>query len=165
MNYAAAVISGLLASSFTEYVLHRFYLHGRKGHSHIIKHHRDFNGQHSFEARGVPVSEIVSSPGYIFTNAAIYLPAGLLFFQSGFIPGSIFLLSGAGYTLWLEWAHLKFHSPSGTLFEKTALYGKLKKHHRTHHIVYKKNYSIGSVWWDYFFFTAAKKNGADRRKL
>ena len=148
-----ALVAGLGASSLVEYLLHRYYLHRSPKDPHILKHHKDFNGQSSYSQIDAKKADIVSSKLYLAVNAALYFPLGYAFFQINHSFAIIFLTSAMCYTIWIEYVHLLFHRPAGQRIEETAFFKKIKEHHRIHHIRYRVNYGIGSDWWDRVFKT------------
>jgi sterol desaturase/sphingolipid hydroxylase (fatty acid hydroxylase superfamily) len=151
-----AVIAGAGASSLVEYLLHRYYLHRSPKEPHIVKHHKNFNGETSYSQTNANKADIVSSNLYLAVNVALYSPFGYAFFQISQSFGIFFFASAIGYTLWIEYVHLLFHRPTGNRIEEIAFFKTIKEHHRIHHIRYRVNYGIGSDWWDRVFKTKRK---------
>jgi len=145
--FLIAAVSGYLASSLTEYALHRFYLHRNAENDHIRKHHSQFNGI-SFQQPNADKKDIVSATGYILVNILIYLPLGAFFFILNPLSGFIFMLVGISYTIWVEMAHLRFHKPGKRTFERFKSFLKLKENHYKHHHKYVIRFGIGSLFWD-----------------
>ncbi len=150
------ILAGLGTSSLIEYLLHRFYLHRSPKEPHILKHHKNFNGETSYSQIDSKKSDIVSSDAYLFVNFALYFPFGSVFYQLNHFWGLLFFFSAIGYTFWVEYAHLLFHRPDKKPIEKTALFKAVKEHHRIHHMHYRRNYGIGSDWWDKIIKTNKK---------
>lgn len=153
---ALPALLGLGASSLVEYLLHRFFLHRTPEEPHIQQHHRLFNGNTSYASKNASFSDIASSPAYLAANFILYAPAGGWLFFIRPLWGIVFFLAAAGYTFWVEYAHLLFHRPAGKPIEKTALFRAVKEHHRIHHVYYKINYGIGATWWDHVLKTRKK---------
>jgi len=139
---------GFLTSSLVEYMLHKEYLHRDDNMHHITKHHNDYHGEKSYSIPGSKWNEIASSPAYIISNILIYLPLSVLAYFASVPFGSAFTMTAVGYTLWVEIAHFWYHAPLNSSIEKTSVFKFIKEHHRQHHIIYNKNYGIGSSIWD-----------------
>ena len=140
-----AIIFGILAASFVEYILHRIYLHQPK-HDHLLKHHKEYLGD-SF-TRGVTFTDVASSPGYILSNILIYSIIIALIYLFNPIFALLSLVSAVIYTLWVEAVHYEYHSIKKKWFKKSRIFKGLKKHHYKHHQLFNKNFNIGSRIWD-----------------
>lgn len=148
------ILAAILYSSLVEYSLHRWYLHYNNQHSHIKEHHRIFHGMRSFQSADIPNKEIVSDIGYLGVNVALAIPITLLLFlQELFVMGIFFLIISAVYTIWVEIAHLSFHRPNEGSLKSYNWFLHLMELHRIHHITYRHQFGIGSLWWDYLLGT------------
>lgn len=141
---------GIILSSLVEYLLHRFYLH-QSNHSHLTKHHKDYNKE-TFSSN-VKFNDVASSTSYIISNILLY--GIILLIIHRFYPSfaTLSLIFAIIYTLWIEYIHYEFHNLKKQNFKKAKWYKKLKNHHYKHHLVYRKNYNIGSRIWDIIFKT------------
>jgi sterol desaturase/sphingolipid hydroxylase (fatty acid hydroxylase superfamily) len=147
MYYFLAIILGFLSSSFVEYCLHRFYLHGSPNSSHVIKHHKQFIGE-SFEQHEADIKKITSKWSYVLSNILCYTPLSYVFFIKNFIAGILYLLTGIFYTLWVEYAHLHYHRSGWDKIGRLIIFKRLKQHHVLHHDHMNTNFGVGSVVWD-----------------
>lgn len=150
------MIIGYLVTATTEYLLHRYYLHGNTEHSHTTNHHKNFNGAETFENDLMGIKDIASNPTYIFmTSLPAFILTLFLLFSVGFNAFWIYI-TALVYDFWLENVHYLFHSPRHTKFEKSEMFMQLKEHHRIHHEKYKVNYGIGSTLIDHILRTKLK---------
>lgn len=134
------ILISILLISFTEYMMHRIYLHRNSEHDHIKVHHKEYHGQNKFYHENITLFDVMSSPGYIFVSTIPNLLLALML-------NNIFVyVIGLVYIIFTELIHFKFHSSKKFL-------NNFRKHHKIHHINYNKNYGIGSVWWDYILKT------------
>lgn len=153
------IITSLMLTALSEYVLHKYYLHNKSGHDHVKNHHKIFQGNKSFSNPDSNPKDILSSMTYNFiTTIPVLLYAALVYINTGFYQSILVCILGILYVFWVEYSHYLYHKPSGKTIEKNKLFLLLKEHHRDHHAKYSYNYGIGSNLWDIILNTKFKKN-------
>lgn len=150
------IFIGFIVTAITEYLLHKYYLHGNAEHSHTMNHHTILKGDETFENDQLGIKDIASNPTYIFmTSLPAFIVTLFLLFSVGANAFWIYI-TALIYDFWLENIHYLFHSPRNTKFEESELFMLLKEHHRAHHEKYKFNYGIGSTIIDHILRTKLK---------
>lgn len=147
------LISAYLLASFTEYMLHRYYLHKESGHPHIIGHHVTFHGKRTYENTDASYKDIVSSGWYILASLLPCLIITAITYQANTLYALIFSSVSGCYLLWVEVSHYLFHKPHKYFIERFTFFKRIKQHHKIHHTYYQTNFGIGSSFWDYLLKT------------
>lgn len=148
--------AGILVSAFVEYGFHKKYLHRDAKNGHIVIHHKDFHGNSAYENPHAKWKDVASSWAYIFANVAIYFPLSVFLCIFSRAWAGVFFFCALTYTFWVEGSHYLFHAPKGYYFEKWKWFQLVKEHHRIHHVVYSRNFGIGSTFWDHVLKTKNK---------
>lgn len=131
--------AGLVAWTLTEYVLHRFVLHG-------VSPFRDWHAEHHRRPAALICSPtILTGTLFIFT---VYLPARLVFGPHG--AGAFTLGMVTGYLGYATMHHALHHWRS-----RSSWFGALKRRHALHHAGPgpSRYFGVTSTIWDTAFGT------------
>ncbi len=151
----ALFAAGIVAWTFTEYVIHRFIFHydpkgtlGRRIHFMIHGVHHDYPN----DSQRLVLVPSVSIPLAILFYYGYYYIMGehtATPFYAGFVAGYLFY----------DMTHYALHHANF----KSKFWLDLKKHHMMHHYKDGDNgFGVSSMLWDYVFFTRIKKDESSK---
>jgi sterol desaturase/sphingolipid hydroxylase (fatty acid hydroxylase superfamily) len=141
-----------------EWRVHRDLLHKRTWPLYVLydrhtpEHHRVFVTD-DMAIRSVREFRLVLIPFYgILAAALAALPIPIAFAAAGQRNlGLIFLAVAMLYTVSYEWLHLAYHLPSTSRIGRSALIGRLRRHHAVHHapaLMQRWNFNVTVPLWD-----------------
>jgi cyclopropane-fatty-acyl-phospholipid synthase len=133
------VVAGLVAWTLTEYLLHRFVLHG-------VSPFRDWHAEHHRRPAALICSPtIFTGTLFIFT---VYLPAWWVFGLNGARAFTLGMMTG--YLGYATMHHALHHWRS-----RSSWFGALKRRHALHHAGQgpSRYFGVTSTIWDFAFGT------------
>jgi sterol desaturase/sphingolipid hydroxylase (fatty acid hydroxylase superfamily) len=150
LKIAGFIAVGVLAWTFTEYILHRFVFHFMPKSEFGKRLHFIFHGVHHDYPNDS--RRLVMAPGISITLAVIFY--SLFYFLFGqFYVAPFFTGYVAGY-IFYDMTHYAIHHFNF----KNKFWLNLKKHHMIHHYMDGNNgYGVSSKLWDHVFGTMFKK--------
>ncbi len=151
MNYFIAAISGIMAWSLTEYLLHRFVGHELKTKVRFKKEHL----KHHFIINYFAPTKIKFLIAFLVISLTLTVTTPIL----GFKTAAVFSLSFTIFYLYYEFTHRDLHVRE----PKTRLGIYLRAHHIHHHQINDKaNYGVTTPVWDYVFGTFESARSTSR---
>jgi len=137
-------------SSFGEWIIHAGFLHSRRIVSfawklHDQEHHVLFRGDATYESaaddpRTKHVMFVARDYALILlAHLPLFLAAEMLFRRPALLGGLLCVLAALQMFNSLHW---RYHVPSDTWFQRTALFRFLKEHHRLHHDRTDRNLNV-----------------------
>ena len=144
-------VAGIIAWTFTEYVIHRFLFHfnpktklGERVHFMVHGVHHDYPNDSKrlvlVPSVSIPLAFLFYYLYYFTMGEAATAP-----FYAGFVAGYLFY----------DMTHYAIHHVNF----KSKFWNNLKKHHMMHHYKDGENgFGVSSELWDYVFFTRFKKD-------
>ncbi len=141
---------GVLAWTFTEYILHRFVFHFMPSSEFGKRIHFIFHGVHHDYPNDS--RRLVMAPTVSITLAVIFYSLFYFLFGESYVA-PFFTGYVAGY-IFYDMTHYAIHHYNF----KSKFWLNLKKHHMVHHYMDGNNgYGVSSKLWDHVFGTMFKK--------
>jgi sterol desaturase/sphingolipid hydroxylase (fatty acid hydroxylase superfamily) len=141
---------GILAWTFTEYILHRFVFHFTPSSEFGKRLHFIFHGVHHDYPNDS--RRLVMAPSISITLAVIFYSTYYYLFGESYVA-PFFTGYVAGY-IFYDMTHYAIHHFNF----KSKFWLNLKKHHMIHHYMDGDNgYGVSSKLWDHVFGTMFKK--------
>ncbi|MDX2225794.1 MAG: sterol desaturase family protein [Verrucomicrobiae bacterium] len=146
-----SLLLGIIASSFFEWILHRFVMHKPVGpfryafEAHAIIHHQVFSSDHTYhlmrdeDKKTIPMAWW-NGPVLILCNSVPFLLFAVFTgYWTVWLGG---LIAGCLYYGTYEYIHWCMHLPKGRRIEQPWVYRRLNAHHLLHHRYMHKNFNV-----------------------
>jgi len=159
---AVGVLSGVVAASLFEWLLHRFIMHKPLGkfrypfEKHALLHHRVFKADHTYhlmreeDKRTIPMAWW-NGPTLVALAQLPFLILALVLHKWGIVCGAVLAIT-AYYAVY-EYLHWCMHLPRKRHVERSGIFFRLNGHHLLHHRYMHKNFNVVLPLADLFLGT------------
>ncbi len=149
--FAIGILSGLIASSFFEWLLHRYIMHRPLGpfrypfERHALIHHHIFKADHTYhiiresDKHTVPMAWW-NGPALIAVGLIPFLIVSFLLERWGVVCGAATMIT-IYYGVY-EYMHWCMHVPKKRTLERSGIFFRLNGHHLLHHRYMHKNFNV-----------------------
>lgn len=176
LAFAIAFIACIVYSSFFEWTLHKYVMHGTKlllgwkyaYRAHQLEHHEIFKADATyFFSKEFHDEDTMDHVTFAWWNApllfALHLPlfAVLWLWVGGWAAAVGAFTAMVSYYALYEYLHYCMHLPKDRRFERTHFFKFIQEHHRLHHVYYMKNLNVVVPIADFIMRTRVKLPQAD----
>jgi len=148
---AIGVLSGVVAASLFEWLLHRFVMHKPLGkfrypfEKHALVHHRIFKADHTYhllreeDKKTIPMAWW-NGPALVAISQLPFLVLAFVLKKWGILCGTALAIT-AYYAVY-EYIHWCMHLPRKRNVERSGIFFRLNGHHLLHHRYMHKNFNV-----------------------
>jgi hypothetical protein len=159
---AVGVLSGVVAASLFEWLLHRFVMHKPLGkfrypfEKHALVHHRIFKADHTYhlvreeDKKTIPMAWW-NGPALVAISQLPFLVLAFVLQKWGILCGTALAIT-AYYAVY-EYIHWCMHLPRKRNVERSGIFFRLNGHHLLHHRYMHKNFNVVLPLADLFLGT------------